>query len=188
MPVVDNRGNWELWGLLLQILMLFLWIWMVMKSSNECSGVGDFVENIPVKIMILNDQYLGMVAQWEDLFYKAHRAYPSLGDPLKESEILSDMWKFAEACGIPASHVTRRDDVRAAIQKMLDTPGPCLLDVMVPHQEPVFPMMHSGGGFDDILTEADMEWQSFDLSSFSQRNIFWWNTLAYKWKNIVFIF
>jgi thiamine pyrophosphate-dependent acetolactate synthase large subunit-like protein len=38
-------------------------IWMVMKSSNECSGVGDFVENIPVKIMILNDQYLGMVAQ-----------------------------------------------------------------------------------------------------------------------------
>ena len=61
--MVDNRGNWELWGLLLQILMLFLWIWMVMKSSNECSGVGDFVENIPVKIMILNDQYLGMVAQ-----------------------------------------------------------------------------------------------------------------------------
>jgi hypothetical protein len=36
---------------------------MVMKSSNECSGVGDFVENIPVKIMILNYQYLGMVAQ-----------------------------------------------------------------------------------------------------------------------------
>ncbi|KAH8486708.1 hypothetical protein H0E87_025634 [Populus deltoides] len=69
-------------------------IWMVMKSSNECSGVGDFVENIP-------------------------------------------------------------DDVRAAIQKMLDTPGPYLLDVMVPHQEPVFPMMPSGGVFDDIL--ADME-------------------------------
>ncbi|KAJ6869239.1 hypothetical protein NC651_034101 [Populus alba x Populus x berolinensis] len=134
MPVVDNRGNWELWGLLLQILMLLLWIWMVMKSSNECSGVGDFVESIP-----------------------AHRAYPSLGDPLKESEILSDMWKFAEACGIPASNVTRKDDVRAAIQKMLDTPGPCLLEVMVPHQEPVFPMMPSGGVFDDILTEADME-------------------------------
>lgn len=65
------------------------------------------------------------------------------------------MWKFAEACGIPASHVTRQDDVRAAIQKMLDTPGPYLLDVMVPHQEPVFPMMPSGGVFDDIL--ADME-------------------------------
>jgi hypothetical protein len=40
-----------------------VYIWMVMKSSNECSGVGDFVENIPVKIMILNYQYLGMVAQ-----------------------------------------------------------------------------------------------------------------------------
>ena len=76
---------------------------------------------------------------------------------MKESEILSDMWKFAEACGIPASHVTRKDDVRAAIQKMLDTPGPCLLDVTVPHEEPVFPMMPSGGVFDDILTEADME-------------------------------
>uniref|UniRef100_A0A6N2MF46 Thiamine pyrophosphate enzyme TPP-binding domain-containing protein n=1 Tax=Salix viminalis TaxID=40686 RepID=A0A6N2MF46_SALVM len=65
------------------------------------------------------------------------------------------MLKFAEACGIPAARVTRKDDLRAAIQKMLDTPGPYLLDVIVPHQEHVLPMIPSGGAFKDVITEGD---------------------------------
>lgn len=113
------------------------------------------VENLPVKILLLNNQHLGMVVQWEDRFYKANRAHTYLGNPMKESEIFPDMLKFAEACHIPAARVTKKADLRAAIQKMLDTPGPYLLDVIVPHQEHVLPMIPAGGGFMDVITEGD---------------------------------
>ncbi|KAL2515125.1 Acetolactate synthase [Forsythia ovata] len=109
------------------------------------------VENLPVKIMLLNNQHLGMVVQWEDRFYKSNRAHTYLGNPSKESDIFPDMLKFAEACDIPAARVTKKDDLKAAIQKMLDTPGPFLLDVIVPHQEHVLPMIPSGGAFKDHL-------------------------------------
>ncbi|KAL2515070.1 Acetolactate synthase [Forsythia ovata] len=113
------------------------------------------VENLPVKIMLLNNQHLGMVVQWEDRFYKSNRAHTYLGNPSKESDIFPDMLKFAEACDIPAARVTKKDDLKAAIQKMLDTPGPFLLDVIVPHQEHVLPMIPSGGAFKDVITEGD---------------------------------
>ncbi|XP_077246862.1 acetolactate synthase 3, chloroplastic-like [Tasmannia lanceolata] len=113
------------------------------------------VENLPVKIMILNNQHLGMVVQWEDRFYKANRAHTYLGNPEKDNEIFPNMLKFAEACDIPAARVTKRAELRGAIQKMLDTPGPYLLDVIVPHQEHVLPMIPSGGGFKDVITEGD---------------------------------
>nr|QCQ77636.1 acetolactate synthase [Glebionis coronaria] len=113
------------------------------------------VENLPVKILLLNNQHLGMVVQLEDRFYKANRAHTYLGNPMKESEIFPDMLKFAEACDIPAARVTKKADLKAAIQKMLDTPGPYLLDVIVPHQEHVLPMIPAGGGFMDVITEGD---------------------------------
>lgn len=113
------------------------------------------VENLPVKILLLNNQHLGMVVQWEDRFYKANRAHTYLGNPSKASEIFPDMLKFAEACEIPAARVTKVSELRAAIQKMLYTPGPYLLDVIVPHQEHVLPMIPSGAAFKDTITEGD---------------------------------
>ncbi|KAL5096673.1 hypothetical protein RYX36_001000 [Vicia faba] len=113
------------------------------------------VENLPVKILLLNNQHLGMVVQWEDRFYKANRAHTYLGDPSNEKEIFPNMLKFADACGIPSARVTKRADLRAAIQKMLDTPGPYLLDVIVPHQEHVLPMIPANGSFEDVITEGD---------------------------------
>ncbi|KAG6410610.1 hypothetical protein SASPL_128672 [Salvia splendens] len=113
------------------------------------------VENLPIKIMLLNNQHLGMVVQWEDRFYKANRAHTYLGNPADESQIFPNMLKFAEACDIPAARVSRKEDLRAALQKMLDTPGPYLLDVIVPHQEHVLPMIPSGGAFKDVITEGD---------------------------------
>ncbi|KAK9104141.1 hypothetical protein Scep_020985 [Stephania cephalantha] len=113
------------------------------------------VENLPVKVLLLNNQHLGMVVQWEDRFYKANRAHTYLGDPSRESEIFPDMVKFAEACNIPAARVTKKSELRDAIQKMLATPGPYLLDVIVPHQEHVLPMVPSGGEFKDVITEGD---------------------------------
>ncbi|KAL6517982.1 Agglutinin-like protein 1 precursor [Orobanche minor] len=113
------------------------------------------VENLPVKIMLLNNQHLGMVVQWEDRFYKSNRAHTYLGNPRKESDIFPNMLKFAEACDVPAARVTKKEEVREAIKKMLDTPGPYLLDVIVPHQEHVLPMIPSGGAFKDVITESD---------------------------------
>ncbi|PON95777.1 Phosphonopyruvate decarboxylase [Trema orientale] len=113
------------------------------------------VENLPVKILLLNNQHLGMAVQWEDRFYKANRAHSYLGDPLIESKVFPNMLKFADACGIPAARVTKKEEVRGAIQKMLDTPGPYLLDVIIPHQEHVLPMIPVGGTFKDVITEGD---------------------------------
>jgi acetolactate synthase-1/2/3 large subunit len=113
------------------------------------------VENLPVKMMVLNNQHLGMVVQWEDRFYKANRAHTYLGNPSAQSEIFPNFLKMAEACNIPAARVTKKADVREAISQMLETPGPYLLDVIVPHQEHVLPMIPSGGAFKDIITEGD---------------------------------
>ena len=90
------------------------------------------VENLPVKILLLNNQHLGMVAEAEDRLCNANRAYSYLGIPSKSNEVYPDMLKFAEGCGIPAARVTKKQQVKAAVQKMLDTPGPYLLDVVVP--------------------------------------------------------
>lgn len=132
----------------------------------DIDGDGSFMMNIqelatirasklPIKILLLNNQHLGMVVQWEDRFYKANRAHTYLGDPANESEIFPNMLKFAEACNIEAARVTKVSDLKAAIQKMLDYPGPYLLDVIVPHQEHVLPMIPSGGAFKDVITEGD---------------------------------
>ena len=75
------------------------------------------VENLPVKILILNNQHLGMVMQWEDRFYKANRAHTYLGEPAKGKEIFPKMLQFAAACGIPAARVTKKSNLREAIQK-----------------------------------------------------------------------
>ncbi|RVX06952.1 Acetolactate synthase, chloroplastic [Vitis vinifera] len=58
-------------------------------------------------------------------------------------------------CDIPAARVTKKSEVREAIKKMLETPGPYLLDVIVPHQEHVLPMIPSGGAFKDAINEGD---------------------------------
>lgn len=112
-------------------------------------------ENLPVKILLLNNQHLGMVVQWEDIFYHSNRAHTYLGNPSKEEEIFPDMLKFAEACDIPAARVTKRSELREAMKKMLETPGPYLLDVIIPHQEHVLPMIPSGLSFKDAITEGD---------------------------------
>ncbi|KAK8585472.1 hypothetical protein V6N13_050451 [Hibiscus sabdariffa] len=112
------------------------------------------VENLPIKILLLNNQHLGMVVQWEDQFRKANRADSYLGNTSDTSEIFPNMLKFADACGIPAARVTKKEDLGGAIGKMLETPGPYLLEVMVSHQEHVLPMIPSGGTFKDVITEG----------------------------------
>ncbi|KAJ0988802.1 hypothetical protein J5N97_007158 [Dioscorea zingiberensis] len=113
------------------------------------------IENLPVKIMVLNNQHLGMVVQWEDRFYKANRAHTYLGNPANEAEIYPDFVQIAKGFKIPAARITKKEEVQEAIKMMLETPGPFLLDVIVPHQEHVLPMIPSGGAFKDVIVDGD---------------------------------
>ena len=120
------------------------------------------VEKLETKCFILNNQHLGMVVQWEDRFYKANRAHTYLGR--KESEwhtskdpkdIFPDFVKMAESFGVPGRRVFRPEELRPAIREMLATPGPYVLDIMVPHIQHVLPMIPGGGSYQDIITKGD---------------------------------
>lgn len=100
-------------------------------------------DNIGVKIAILNNGYLGMVRQWQDLFYgKRYVATPLFGP---------DFLKIAEAYGIPALRVTARDDVAGAIQTAMEHEGPFLLDFHVEPEENVYPMVPPGQALSDQM-------------------------------------
>lgn len=120
------------------------------------------IEKLNVKILLLNNQHLGMVVQWEDRFYKANRAHTYLGkreaewhDTQNEEDIYPDFITMAKSFGVPAKRVIKKSELRAAVREMLDTEGPYLLEVMVPHIEHVLPMIPGGATFKDIITEGD---------------------------------
>jgi acetolactate synthase-1/2/3 large subunit len=120
------------------------------------------VEKLPVKIVILNNQHLGMVVQWEDRFYKANRAHTYLGMPEAdyavsgdETDIYPDFVTIAKGFGVRSARVTRVSQLREAFAAMLAHDGPYLLDVMVPHQEHVLPMIPGGGSFKDTIMDGD---------------------------------
>ena len=112
------------------------------------------IEKIAVKAVILNNQHLGMVMQWEDRFYKGVRGNTYLGDPLNMKQIYPDYLVICKGFNIPCERVMFRKDLRAAIQRMLDSKEPYLLDVIVPYTEHVLPFIPAN------KTVADMIWQA----------------------------
>jgi acetolactate synthase-1/2/3 large subunit len=121
-----------------------------------------FIEKLDIKVLLLNNQHLGMVVQWEDRFYKANRAHTYLGkreaewhETRDEADIYPNFKLMAESFGVPAERVVNRADLRAAIRRANETKGPYLVEVMVPHIEHVLPMIPGGGSFRDIITEGD---------------------------------
>ncbi|CAD6244363.1 unnamed protein product [Miscanthus lutarioriparius] len=96
----------------------------------DIDGDGSFLMNIQELAMIRIEN---LPVKWEDRFYKANRAHTYLGNPENESEIYPDFVTIAKGFNIPAVRVTKKSEVHAAIKKMLETPGPYLLDIIVPH-------------------------------------------------------
>ncbi|MCC5788719.1 MAG: biosynthetic-type acetolactate synthase large subunit [Opitutales bacterium] len=117
------------------------------------------IEKIGAKAMVLNNQHLGMVVQWEDRFYQSVRGHTILGDkdnigsPENMGGIYPDFVKIAEGFGVPARRVVRKEDLREAIQEMLAEEGPFLLDVIVPYTEHVLPMIPAGKTVDEMIIE-----------------------------------
>ena len=119
-------------------------------------------ENIGVKVLLLNNQHLGMVVQWEDRFFKGNRAHTYLG-PIVNPEASGqgngispdarypDFVGIAKGFGWQAETVVERCDLEAALKRLIDAPGPALLDVQVPYQEHVLPMIPSGGTVRDLI-------------------------------------
>ncbi len=111
------------------------------------------VEGIAAKAIILNNQHLGMVVQWEDRFYKSNRGHTYLGDPKNPTGIYPDYVKICEGFGVTCERVTKKGDLRAAMERMLASEEVYLLDVMVPYTEHVLPMIPAGMTYKDIITE-----------------------------------
>jgi acetolactate synthase I/II/III large subunit len=111
------------------------------------------IEKIAAKAIILNNQHLGMVVQWEDRFYDSNRGHTFLGDPDDASRIYPDYVAICQGFGVPCERVIHKKDLRAALQRMLDAKGVYVLDVMTPYTEHVLPMIPTGQTYKDIITE-----------------------------------
>ena len=121
-------------------------------------------EKLPVKVLLLNNQHLGMVVQWEDRFMKGNRAHTYLG-PIENPEAIgqgdgigpSDRYpafvEISKGFGWGSSYVCEKADLSAALEEMLGHDGPYLLDVDVPYQEHVLPMIPGGMTVKDIIKE-----------------------------------
>jgi acetolactate synthase-1/2/3 large subunit len=101
---------------------------------------------IPVKIVVLNNNFLGMVRQWQQLFHGKRYSFTEMQNP--------DFIKIAEAYSIPARKVEARDDLLDAVDEMLKAETPYFLEVVVGKEDNVFPMVPAGAGVSEVLLEA----------------------------------
>jgi acetolactate synthase I/II/III large subunit len=101
---------------------------------------------IPVKVLVLNNNFLGMVRQWQQLFHGKRYSFTEMQNP--------DFVKIAEAFNIPAKKVTERSDLKTELQKMLDAKTSYFLEVVVGKEDNVFPMVPAGAGVGEVLLEA----------------------------------
>ncbi|WP_300672650.1 biosynthetic-type acetolactate synthase large subunit [Desulfoluna sp.] len=100
--------------------------------------------NLPIKIIILNNRYLGMVRQWQDLFYdKCYSATTLDHNP--------DFVKLADAYGAKGLRATRPEEVEAVLKEGLETPGAVIMEFVVDREENVYPMVPAGKAITDML-------------------------------------
>ncbi|HDQ41946.1 MAG TPA: biosynthetic-type acetolactate synthase large subunit [Desulfonatronum sp.] len=100
--------------------------------------------NIPVKIVILNNGYLGMVRQWQELFYNKNYCATCM-------HTNPDFVKLAEAFGAAGFRVTKAADLEGVLKQAFALPGPVIVDVVVAEEENVYPMVPAGAALTDML-------------------------------------
>ena len=123
-----------------------------------------YCEKLPVKVLLLNNQHLGMVVQWEDRFMAGNRAHTYLGpidhpeasgngQGVYAAERYPDFVAIAKGFGCGAATVSQKADLSDALDEMIAYPGPFVLDVQVPYMEHVLPMIPAGHSVDDMIME-----------------------------------
>ncbi|APY01306.1 biosynthetic-type acetolactate synthase large subunit [Lacinutrix venerupis] len=104
-----------------------------------------FQQKVPVKIVVLNNEFLGMVRQWQQLFFDKRYASTEMTNP--------DFVAIAKGYFIEAEKVTKREDLKDAVAKMINTDGPYFLEVCVEKEDNVFPMIPTGASVSDVRLE-----------------------------------
>lgn len=111
-------------------------------SCNELATIKQY--NIPVKILIINNGYLGMVRQWQEQFYEHRYSHSNI-------EVAPDFLKLAAAYEVPAVRATKASEVTAVLEQALNTPGPMLIEMQVAREENVFPIVPAGAALKDMI-------------------------------------
>jgi acetolactate synthase-1/2/3 large subunit len=101
-------------------------------------------EQIPVKVFLMNNGYLGMVRQWQELFWERRYSAVDMGSS-------PDWVKLAEAYGAVGLRATEKETLPGLMRQALDTPGPVILDVHVSREENVYPMIPAGQAARDMV-------------------------------------
>lgn len=104
-----------------------------------------FQTKVPVKIVVLNNNFLGMVRQWQQLFFDRRYASTEMENP--------DFVAIAKGYHINAKSVSKREDLADAVKEMMETEGPYFLEVMVEKEDNVFPMIPTGASVSDVRLE-----------------------------------
>jgi len=101
--------------------------------------------NLPVKVILLNNHFLGMVRQWQELFFASRYASTGLTNP--------DFTRISEGFGVPARKITDREELGSALDNLIAHQGPFVLEVEVQKEGNIFPMVPSGASVSDIRLE-----------------------------------
>jgi acetolactate synthase-1/2/3 large subunit len=104
-----------------------------------------YQDNIPVKVIILNNNYLGMVRQWQQLFFEERYSFTNLKNP--------DFVKIAHACSLDAEKIEDRKDLKGALDRMLKSKKAFVLEIVVQKEHNVFPFIPGGAGIEEIRLE-----------------------------------
>jgi len=99
---------------------------------------------VPVKVVIMNNYYLGMVRQWQEKFYEGRYSHSYM-------ESMPNFVKLAEAYGAAGFRVEKAKDLSATLKEAFATPGPAMVDVVIPQSEGVFPMVPAGSAMHEML-------------------------------------
>lgn len=113
-----------------------------MMNCQELMTIADL--NLPVKIIVLNNGYMGMVAQWQRAFYNHHYAHSCL-------KTKADFVKMSEAMGVPALRLDKKEDMPGVLARVLNSEGPVLVEIPIPEEEDVLPMVPAGARLDQMI-------------------------------------
>ncbi len=111
------------------------------------------IEHIAAKAIILNNQHLGMVVQWEDRFYAGNRGHTYLGDPEQMQQIYPDFIAMCKSFNVPCERVMFKRDLRPALERMLQSKEAFVLDIVTPYTEHVLPFIPSGKTVAEMIYE-----------------------------------
>lgn len=117
-------------------------------NMNEIATAARY--RIPVVELIFDNRVLGMVRQWQTLFYGERYSQTTLEDPV-------DFVKLAEALGAKGIRITKREEVREALQEALAADGPVLIDCVLSPDDKVWPMVAPGAAINEVFSEEDLQ-------------------------------